>query len=156
MAIRMYLLGVQSIFVRNNKWIALCTPTSAQNLNCVARQQKVYLSSHAEQILSVGCNGSVHNLFRVRALQICNNLGQHTVTGLCKYIAIVTDVLFTGMVMLCLIQLCTQQFCSITYWSRFIYSYYGVVSGCTCSTYLMSESSILASIQMYTWSIKVV
>ena len=33
------------------------------------------------------CNGSVHNLFQVRALQICNrDLGQLTVTGLWKYI----------------------------------------------------------------------
>ena len=33
------------------------------------------------------CNGSVHDLFQVRALQICNgNLGQLTVTGLWKYI----------------------------------------------------------------------
>ena len=33
------------------------------------------------------CNGSVHDLFQVRALQVCNgDLGQLTVTGLWKYI----------------------------------------------------------------------
>jgi len=33
------------------------------------------------------CNGSVHNLFQVCALQICNgDLGQLTVTDLWKYI----------------------------------------------------------------------
>ena len=52
--------------------------------------RKEQATSHSKVLHSkfcTDCNGSVHDLFQVRALQICNgNLGQLTVTGLWKYI----------------------------------------------------------------------
>ena len=52
------------------------------------------------------CNGSVHNLFQVCSLQICNgSLGQLTIANRSVEVHIVTDVWFKGMVISCMIQL---------------------------------------------------